>query len=126
MRFISSLVALTTFAALAGCAGDAPVIVAPATVSHRPAPPPPATSTPAFQAIGSDARTLIAQFGTPAIDQREGPARKLQFRGAACVLDAYLYPPANGGAPRVTWIDTRNSQGNDMDRAACITALTRH
>ena len=34
-----------------------------------------------------------AQFGTPDLDVREGTARKLQFLGPACVLDAYLYPP---------------------------------
>jgi hypothetical protein len=125
MRSILHFIPLVTLAALAGCAGDSPIIVAPATVSRRPAPPPPATSTPTFQIVGSDARTLIAQFGSPALDQREGPARKLQFRGAACVLDAYLYPPADGGAPRVTWIDTRNPQGNDMDHTACIAVLAR-
>lgn len=124
MRSILYLLALMTFTALAGCAGDAPIIVPPTTASRRPAPPP-ATATPAFQAIGSDAGTLTAQFGKPALDQREGPARKLQFRSATCVLDAYLYPPAGGGTPRVTWIDTRNSQGVDTDRTACITALAR-
>ncbi len=77
--------------------------------------------------VGADAHVLIARFGTPALDQREGPARKLQFRGPACVLDAYLYPPTGGGGPaRVTWIDTRNAQGNDMDHAACIAALAQH
>jgi hypothetical protein len=95
-------------------------------VSRRPAPSAPKPTNPAFQAIGSDATTLAAQVGKPTLDQREGPARKLQFRGAACVLDAYLYPPAGGGTPRVTWIDARNPQGNDMDRAACIAALARH
>lgn len=76
--------------------------------------------------MGTEARALIAQFGAPALDQREGPARKLQFRGTACVLDAYLYPPAGGGTPRVTWIDARNPRGNDIDRSACIAALSRH
>ena len=41
-------------------------------------------------------------------------------------MDAYLYPPAGGGAARVSWIDTRGPQGNDTDRAACVAALARH
>ncbi|WP_404712779.1 hypothetical protein [Sphingomonas sp. MMS24-J13] len=125
MRSILTHVALASLAVLAGCAGDTPPGPRPVTVSRRPVQPP-GNPTPAFQIVGSDARVLIAQFGTPALDQHEGPARKLQFRGAACVLDAYLYPPAGGGVPRVTWIDTRNPQGNDTDHATCIAALARH
>jgi hypothetical protein len=126
MRAILTSIALLSLTALAGCAGDSPTAPAarPATVSRRPAPA--AQTPPPPQAIGADAPTLIAQFGTPALDQREGPARKLQFRGPACVMDAYLYPSANGGAPRVTWIDTRSPQGNDTDRTTCIAALARH
>jgi hypothetical protein len=99
MRAILTSIALLSLTALAGCAGDSPTAPAarPATVSRRPAPA--AQTPPPPQAIGADAPTLIAQFGTPALDQREGPARKLQFRGPACVMDAYLYPSANGGAP---------------------------
>ena len=111
------LLALTPLALLAGCAGDMPRPVAAIA-------PPPAIAAPSLQVMGADARLLIAQLGTPALDQREGPARKLQFRGATCVLDAYLYPQA--GAPaRVTWIDTRSPQGTDVDRATCIAALAR-
>lgn len=121
MRSILTLTAIASLAVLTGCAGDAP---RPVTASRHPAPPP-LIATPTFQIVGSEGRALIAQFGTPALDQREGPARKLQFRGATCVLDVYLYPPAGGGVPRVTWIDTRNPQGNDMDHAACIAALAQ-
>jgi hypothetical protein len=42
-----------------------------------------------------------------------------------CVLDAYLYPPAAGKEPVVTWIDARRPTGEDFDRASCIAALTR-
>ncbi len=77
--------ALLPLGALAGCAGDSPAPPAPASVSYR---PPPAIKAPALQVMGGEANTLIATFGAPALDQREGPARKLQFRGAACVLDA--------------------------------------
>ncbi len=125
MRSIITAGALTSLLVLSACAGDSPP-PPPATASRRPPPVAPATAKPAQQVIGADARSLIAQFGTPALDQREGPARKLQFRGPTCVLDAYLYSPTGGGPVRVTWIDTRNAQGNDMDHAACIAALAQH
>ena len=74
--------------------------------------------------IGADARTLTAEFGTPRLDVREGDARKLQFSGEPCVLDVYLYPPDKGGEPRATYVDARRaSDGQDVDRAACVAAL---
>ena len=85
----------------------------------------PYNSTGLENVMGRTARMLKAQFGQPDLDVREGPARKLQFGGAACVLDAYLYPPQGGGEPIVTHIDARLPDGRDMDRASCVAALTR-
>ena len=74
--------------------------------------------------IGADAAALIRQFGAPRLDVIEGDARKLQWSGAACVLDAYLYPPAPGKEPLATWLDARRpSDAQDVDRASCIAAL---
>jgi hypothetical protein len=91
------------------------------------APPPPAEVHYSPQGlenvVGRTAAYLEAQFGTPDLDIREGPARKLQFSGAACVLDAYLYPPQGHGEPIVTWIDTRLPDGRDANRVSCATAL---
>ena len=125
---------------LAGCATTpppakpAPVSVKPALT--KPAPtrvrpsrkPPPSASAqvvPGVEGvIGNDAAGLIRQFGTPRLDVVEGDARKLQFSGAACVLDAYLYPPLAGKEPLATYIDARRpSDGQDVDRAACLAAL---
>jgi hypothetical protein len=75
--------------------------------------------------MGRDARALAALFGAPALDVREGPARKLQFLGPACVLDAYLYPPRGGGEPVVTHVDARLPDGRDTDRGGCIALLSR-
>ena len=122
MRALIVLLFLLPLGALTGCAGDTPATSRPASASSR---PPPVIAAPGLQIMGGEAGALVALFGTPALDQREGPARKLQFRGPACVLDAYLYPPAGGGAARVKWIDTRNPLGNDMDRTSCIAALSR-
>lgn len=74
--------------------------------------------------IGRDARFLTGQFGAPQLDVREGTARKLQWIGPACVLDAYLYPPRGGrGEPIVTHVDARLPNGEDFDRASCVAAL---
>ncbi len=73
--------------------------------------------------IGQSAGGLQALFGTPSAQLSEGPARKLQFAGTACVLDAYLYAPSRGGEPAVVHVDTRRPSGEDMDRATCVAAL---
>jgi hypothetical protein len=74
---------------------------------------------------GQTAAALTQLFGQPDADVREGTARKLQFASGICVLDAYLYPPKNGGEPRVTYLDAREPDGSAIDRASCVAALTR-
>lgn len=73
--------------------------------------------------MGRTAGYIERQFGRADLDIREGTARKLQFENASCILDAYLYPPAAGGEPIVTHVDTRLTDGRDVDRASCIAAL---
>jgi hypothetical protein len=75
--------------------------------------------------LGRTAATLQSQFGRPDLDIREGPARKLQYSAPACVLDAYLYPPAAGGEPIVTHVDARLPDGRDFDRASCVAAIVQ-
>lgn len=114
-------------AALAGCASNRP--------SARPAPQAqiqpvltiPVNGWPAGLdlVLGRTAQALSALFGQPALDVREGSARKLQFLGTNCVLDVYLYPRAGGAEAVVTHVDTRLPDGRDADRAACIAALRR-
>lgn len=106
---------------LAGC------VATPAAPPAAPPPPAPRPYAPTgLQAVlGAGAQALVAQFGEPDLDVREGPARKLQFLGPVCVLDAYLYPPRGGrGDPVVTHVDARLPDGREMDRASCVAALT--
>lgn len=114
--------------ALAGC-GEAIPTARPASPAAPPARPP-AILAPSPMSLtplrGQDAAHLIARFGTPRLDITEGRGRKLQFAGPACVLDAYLYPPAGGrGGAVVTWVDTRQRDGGPIDPARCIAALGR-
>lgn len=134
------LLALPALLALAACGGSTDA------VRPLPAPPPPpklvrpappaAIQTQRPRAhiqvlpglegvIGADAEALTRQFGAPRLDVREGDARKLQWSGGACVLDAYLYPPDGGGRPAATYVDARRGDGRDVDRAACIAALRK-
>jgi hypothetical protein len=101
----------------------APAVRPPA---QREAPPPAPRRRGLDDVMGHDARALVALFGNPALDVREGRARKLQFLGPACVLDAYLYPPRGGGGePVVTHVDARLPDGRDTDRGGCIALLSR-
>lgn len=107
---------------LAGCAAPraaAPVRssgMAPVAVSY--------TKVGLERILGQDAAGLTKLFGNPDADVREGAARKLQFEGSFCVLDAYLYPK-DGAEPRVTYVDAREPDGSAIDRASCVAALTR-
>jgi hypothetical protein len=102
--------------------------VAPSTSEQKPLPPPP---KPTFSTLGlegvmgRDARTLEREFGRADLDIHEGEARKLQFSSPICVLDAYLYPSGKGHEPVVTWVDARQPDGRDFDRASCVAALSR-
>ncbi len=100
-----------------------PAVRAP--VRHLPPRPAPAQVLPGVQGvIGASEGDLVRQFGAPRLDVWEGDARKLQFSGSACVLDVYLYPPAEGRDPLASYVDARRpSDGQDVDRAGCISAL---
>lgn len=105
----------------AGATQAAPTRARPARKPSRAAVP---LAVPGLEGvIGTSAAALTRMFGTPRLDIVEGDARKLQFSGGACVLDAYLYPPAPGREPETTYIDTRLPDGRDTDRVGCVTAL---
>ena len=84
----------------------------------------PYTTAGLERVLGQDAAGLTRLFGQSDADIREGTARKLQFAGPICVLDAYLYPKT-GEPPRVTYLDAREPDGSTIDRASCVAALTR-
>ncbi len=105
---------------LAGCVPRTVQAPPPAEVP----PPRPYSSLGLESVIGSTARALVAQFGRPDLELREGQASKLQFLSPVCVLDAYLYPPRQGGEPLVTHVDARLPDGREMDRSSCVAALS--
>ena len=75
--------------------------------------------------LGQDARALVSLFGDADQDVKEDGARRLQYAGPFCILDTYLYPSRAGAEPVVTYMDARQPDGKDIDRASCVAALVR-
>jgi predicted small lipoprotein YifL len=127
--------------ALAACGKERPVSLPPTPPRPVVTTPPPTVPEPVFVpprdakilnlpglegVIGAPASSLVTQFGQPRLDVREGDARKLQFAGEACVLDIFIYPIEGMREPIATYLDARRaSDGQDVDRAACVAALKR-
>lgn len=110
---------------LTACAGPA----IPRATPPRPAvtAPPPTVVRPVQQnsLIGAGADAVGRMFGKPRLDVNEGPARKLQFAGAACILDIYFYPGRAGAEPVATHVDARTPDGRNADVDGCAAALRR-
>lgn len=131
------LLALTLTPLLAACGASGvksvsttpvkPQVVAIRAPLRAPPPRPRVLAAPGLEGvIGASPDELTRQFGPARLDVWEGDARKLQFSGNACVLDVYLYPPAPGAPPEATYVDARRaSDGQDVDRASCVSALKR-
>jgi len=103
-------------------------------MARQPEPPAPQPAAPApakprelhTNLSGATAGELMQLLGPPALQVREGPGLKLQFRGRTCILDTYLYPPQQGtGAERVTYIDARTSSGAAANKEECVLALLK-
>jgi len=95
---------------------------APRTAVTPPTTVPRAAAQPAQRndLIGLTAPQLIAIFGAPALQVREGAGLKLQFRGRNCVLDTYLYPEPT--QEHVTY-EARSPSGEPANAQGCYDAL---
>lgn len=137
LRLISGIALATMLSACASTPAPppakAPPAKRPATTAVRPpvkrppaVMPAPAPGTELERVVGRDARALAQLFGAASSDTREGEARRLQFTGPQCILDAYLYPPTRGKTPVVTYVAARTLDGRDVERNSCIGALRRN
>ncbi|MBW8297780.1 hypothetical protein [Sphingopyxis sp.] len=110
---------------LGGCAGNA---IPRANPPKAPPAAGPITSPRPTQnnsLIGRSANSALSLFGKPRLDVAEGAARKLQFAGAACILDIYYYAPKQGADPLATHVDARTPDGRNANVPSCIEALRR-
>lgn len=140
-KFLAPLVSL---ALLSACGGGTTTSTKVKSVSTPPPAPPPARVVvrppvhspppsakvqvlPGLEGvIGANQADLIRQFGPARLEVWEGDARKLQFSGQACVLDIYLYPAQRGAEPEATYVEARRaSDGQEVERAACVVALRK-
>jgi hypothetical protein len=112
-------VPLAVVIALAACAPRVATSVEPAST--------PTTSVrPTGALFGVSASDLIARFGQPTFQVREGVGTKLQWSRNGCVFDAYLYPPPNAqGVPRVSHVDTRRTSGDNIPLDTCLALMGR-
>jgi hypothetical protein len=94
------------------------------TETATPAPTPPPAQQPRESGvlIGLTGNELVTRFGRPVLQIKEGNSFKLQFRGALCVLDAFLYP-STGAQYRVTHVEARSRAGTNTNQADCIRTL---
>ncbi len=74
--------------------------------------------------IGKTEAEIIRQLGTPAQENIEGGAKRLQFSRNGCVIDAYLFPLRLNGQMVVTHIDSRRVTGEDLDLNNCLRLYT--
>jgi hypothetical protein len=76
--------------------------------------------------IGAPATALTRRLGEPRLDGFDGDVRKLQFAGASCVVDIYLYPLRPGAEPVATHVEARRREGGaPVDRAQCLREVER-
>ncbi|WP_432768711.1 MAG: hypothetical protein HEQ22_15310 [Sphingopyxis sp.] len=108
---------------LAACAGPAIPRAAP----PRATAPPPTVVRPVQNnaLIGSSADAVGRMFGKPRLDVTEGAGRKLQFAGAACILDIYFYAPRAGADPVATHVDARTPDGRNAEVNSCAQSIQR-
>jgi hypothetical protein len=119
LRSVSILTSALIISACAATPKPAKV-AAPVLVS-----PPLVTPTGLDRVMGRNAGALVSLFGNADQDVREENSRKLQFSSSICILDAYLYTPAKGKEPVVSYVDARQPDGGTIDKASCVAALTR-
>jgi hypothetical protein len=120
LRNLSVVAAVLILSACASTPKAAQVATAPVLVA-----PPLVAPSGLDRVMGRNAATLINLFGNADQDVREDNSRKLQFSSGICILDAYLYTPAKGKEPLVSYVDARQPDGAPIDRASCVAALTR-
>lgn len=115
----SALAFIAISLVLAGCGEIKPPPLSATAIA------PPISPLGLDRVIGRDSRSLVALFGPADQDVWEASARKLQFGSAICIIDAFLYPPAKGKEPIVTYVEARQNDGTTIDKASCVAALTR-
>ena len=111
-----------------------PMAAAPADTQPEPAPepveetvarlpPPPEIDDDPEQVMGLDSGALEALLGAPGFVREDAAAQVWQYRGAGCVLDAFLYSDGLAEPYRVTYYEIRGDDGTDGAKRRCFRSL---
>ena len=93
------------------------------TVARLAPPPEPEIDDDPEQVIGLDPGALEALLGAPGFVREDADAQVWQYRGADCVLDAFLYSDGLAEPFRVTYYEIRGDAGDDRARRRCFRSL---
>ncbi len=105
---VSSFAGLLALLLLSGCVTSGQN----ASLSSRP-------RVTADELMGKESQAVQVALGQPRRVRKEAPAEIWQYDGGSCVVDLFLYP--EGGAPRVTHIEARDStSGKAVDTNSCL------
>ncbi len=85
------------------------------------APPQPAPD----RLTGLDRDDVMRLLGPADFARRDGPTEMLQYRGASCILDLFLYPGPPAGSLRVEHMETRDREMRPVPNDDCLRSLRR-
>ncbi|MCU0837897.1 MAG: hypothetical protein MUE49_04140 [Rhodospirillales bacterium] len=80
---------------------------------------------PRIQLTGLGPAQLDALLGPPQFKRKDGPARLMQYRNDACVLDVFVYENTATGESRVEHVQARDHGLRGMPETTCLAALLR-
>lgn len=80
---------------------------------------------PRIQLNGLVQAQLDQLLGPPYFKRTDGPARLLQYRNDACVLDVFVYGTTGDGEERVAYVEARDHGLREMSESACLSSLLR-
>jgi len=80
---------------------------------------------PRVQLTGLGPTQLDELLGPPQFKRTDGPARLMQYRNDACVLDVFVYENRSTGESRVEHVEARDHGLRGMPETTCLAALLR-
>lgn len=78
-----------------------------------------------MQLTGLGPAQLDELLGPPQFKRTDGPARMIQYRNDACVLDIFIYENHATGQARVEHVEARDHGLRGMSETTCLAALLR-
>lgn len=88
--------------------------------------PPEIVSLPPIQLLGMNQEEIVRHLGQPVFQRRDRSALLLRYREEGCILDLFLYPPAQGGGERaVNYVEARTPEGQRIEADPCVDSVRK-